>query len=174
MAKHRLLLAVCALLSSTLMAAETPVITPGVGADGLRVGVSTEQDVIAKYGAQFEKIKHLEYSYQLKYPELGMSFYYCQQDPDKKLFTIEYLRGSTNDGIVIGRSTMAEVQKRQGQSEDYQGCDEGLCLYSYDTAHYYIKDATENSAPDKQTIVEIDVKPSGFQSCDSDDAQKTE
>lgn len=180
MAKYHLLLVTCTLIFSGSITAQTqppsppgPVITAGVGAEGIRVGVSTVQDVIAKYGTQYEKIKHEAYSYQLKYPELGMSFYYCQQDPDKKLFTIEYLRGSTSDGIVIGKSTIADVQQRQGLSEDYLTCDGELCLYSYrdDSTHYYTKNKAEDVAPAKQTIVEIDVKPVGFQSCDIDDAK---
>lgn len=153
-------------LSTGIAQSENIVVSPGNGAEGIQVGQSTEQDVVTKYGNQYQKIKHLNYSYQLKYPELDMSFYYCQNDPLKKLFTIEYLQGSTNDGIIIGKSTLADVQNLHKEIKDYTDCDSGLCAYQYDGITYFTKDSPETDSA-RLTIIEIDVQPLSFKDCDS-------
>ncbi|MFV0389531.1 MAG: hypothetical protein ACK5NT_12345 [Pyrinomonadaceae bacterium] len=93
------------------------VATAGVGVDGIRVGKSTRSDVIKKFGKNFSVIKNGAYSYQLKYKN-GISFYYCQKDKVQQIFDIEmrapYLV-RTKKGIVLSKSTVADVRKAYGK-----------------------------------------------------------
>lgn len=54
----------------------------GIG-DNIVVGRSTRSDVLAAYGEMHELINHNKYSYQMRYSDLGVSFYYCQADVEK-------------------------------------------------------------------------------------------
>ncbi len=91
----------------------------GVGFDGLRIGKSTRSDVIRKYGRNFRTNRHGRYSVQMIYPG-GMSFYYCRKDRQQEVFDIELrapARVKTANGIVLSKSTIAEVKKIYGKAK---------------------------------------------------------
>jgi hypothetical protein len=100
-------------------------IKEGVGVGGVKVGISTQKEVEAKYGKDYKLIKYKKYSAQMLYKEKGLSFYFCQSDKKKEIFVIEIKRpfvGKTNRGVQIGTSTRKEVEKLYGSgNKKYRG-----------------------------------------------------
>lgn len=102
-------------------------ITEGVGIEGLVVGKSTADDVSKKFGKSYKWIVNKKYSFQMTYPERGLSFYICQSDTKKQIFDIEIrqpYKGKTTKGIVPGQSTVEDVHKAYGKRKsglEYRG-----------------------------------------------------
>lgn len=111
------------ILSVTLLVQpQTPpvYVTAGIGVDGVAVGYSTKNTVTARYGDQYQLVEHKQYSYEMKYEELGMSFWYRFADPQQKIFAISAWpksRAFTAGGIVVGRSTLKDVFDAYGKAE---------------------------------------------------------
>lgn len=96
-------------------------INDGDGVLGISVNVSTAEDVTSQFGAPPKMIKHHEYSNEMKYAKLGLSFYYCQNDPNRHIFVINIKKpfeGTTSRGVVIGRSSFEEVKSLYGDPRD--------------------------------------------------------
>ena len=129
-------LAALALASATAAWAQKPKPTPtpktaktspkvkvlqeGVGLDGIKVGKSTADDVIKKFGKNYKLVKYKKYSAQLVYPG-GISFYYCQSEKKRTIFDIELrapFQAKTSRGIVLSKSTLEDVYKIYGKSKD--------------------------------------------------------
>jgi hypothetical protein len=100
-------------------------IKEGEGVKGFKVGITSLKDVEAKLGKPDERRKHKKYSNELKYKDLGLSFYACQSDKKQRIFVIEIKRpfvGKTARGIQIGTSTRKEVEKLYGSgNKKYRG-----------------------------------------------------
>ncbi len=97
---------------------EYKIVKEGTGLEGIVDGKSTMQDVIDKFGKNYRWIVHKKYSYQMAYPN-GLSFYICQSDKKKEVFDIEIkppYKAKTSRGIVLGKSTVEDVQKTYGKS----------------------------------------------------------
>lgn len=95
-------------------------ITEGESLDSINIGKSTMDDVIAIYGTDYKLIKHREYSYEMVYKNLGLSFYSCQNDPNKEIFTIDIqtpFKATTAKGIILGESTFDDVFRAYGKWE---------------------------------------------------------
>jgi len=95
-------------------------ITEGESLDSINIGKSTMDDVIAIYGVDYKLIKHREYSYEMVYKNLGLSFYSCQNDPNKEIFSIDIqapFKATTAKGIVLGESTFDDVFRAYGKWE---------------------------------------------------------
>jgi len=103
------------------------VIREGVGIEGIVVGKSTMDDVVKKFGRNYNWITNKKYSYQMIYPKLGLSFYICQTDKRKEIFVIEIkspYRAKTSRGVVLGQSTVEEIEKIYGKLKsglEYRG-----------------------------------------------------
>lgn len=96
------------------------VITEGESLDSINIGKSTMDDVIAFYGADYKLIKHREYSYEMVYKNLGLSFYSCRNDPNKEIFTIDIqapFKATTAKGIILGESTFEDISRVYGKWE---------------------------------------------------------
>jgi hypothetical protein len=94
------------------------VIREGVGVEGIVVGKSTMTDVEKKFGKDYDWITNKKYSYQMTYAKLGLSFYICQADKRKEIFVIEIkppYRGKTSRNVVLGQSTLADIEKAYGK-----------------------------------------------------------
>lgn len=101
------------------------IIIDGHGIETFVIDETRAKDVIKKLGRQFTEIKHKEYSVQLYYQDLGVSFYYMQGDNTKEIFSIVFskpFKGRTSKGIVLGQSTMEDVVKIYGEP-DWSTCD---------------------------------------------------
>jgi hypothetical protein len=56
-------------------------VAAGFGIDGITVGYSTKNSVTSKYGDDYALIEHNHYSYEIRYRDTGMSFWYRYEDP---------------------------------------------------------------------------------------------
>jgi hypothetical protein len=101
------------------LAAQKPnVVKEGVGIEGIAVGKSTMDDVVKKFGRDYNWITNKKYSYQMTYAKLGLSFYICQADKRREIFVIEIkspYRAKTSRGVVLGQSTVEEIEKTYGK-----------------------------------------------------------
>ncbi|HEX8370819.1 MAG TPA: hypothetical protein VF604_19895 [Pyrinomonadaceae bacterium] len=99
----------------------------GFGLPGIIVGKSTMDDVIKKFGRDYNWITNKKYSYQMTYAKLGLSFYICQADKRKEVFVIEIkspYRAKTSRGVVLGQSTVEDIEKIYGKLKaglEYRG-----------------------------------------------------
>jgi hypothetical protein len=93
----------------------------GVGVEGIIVGRSKMSDVAGKFGKDYKWTVHKKYSYSMSYPKLGLAFYICQSDPKKEIFDIEMrapFQVRTARGIVLGKSTVDDIERIYGKSKD--------------------------------------------------------
>lgn len=87
-------------------------LSEGLGVGRIYVGHSTPDDVASVYGKTFETVEHGAYSYEMRYASLGLSFWYCRADMQKRIFDINAVspfNGFTARGIVLGKSTLRDV-----------------------------------------------------------------
>lgn len=131
------------------------IVKEGVGFNGIAVGKSTIKDVEKKFGKGYKLIKHKKYSTQMQYPN-GLSFYACQSDKNGEIFDIEIkqpYKVKTSKGIVLGKSTLEDINKIYGKSKDgleYRG-----------VSFFY------SNFKGKKTVTVIDiVENSGIRQCD--------
>src|SRR4051812_12408281 len=92
----------------------------GIGIDGVAVGYSTMETVAARYGKEFRLVEHGTYSYEMDYADLGFSFWYRHEDPQKKIFCITLkppCQCFTARGILVGKSTIQDVFNAYGESK---------------------------------------------------------
>lgn len=92
-------------------------IQEGVGIGNTLVDKSTRQDVTANLGDGFRLVAHGDYSCEMVYDTLGLSFFYLQKDDRQTIFSIHIaapFQGATTRGIVLGRHTMHDVVKVYG------------------------------------------------------------
>ncbi len=127
----------------------------GVGIENLRVGVSTMADVVKKFGKNYKSSNYGKYSTAISYPKFGLAFYMCQADKNKQIFDIEIrapYQVKTGKGIVLGKSTLQDIEKIYGKSKDgleYRG-----------VSFYYA------NVKGKKTVTVIDiVENSGIRQC---------
>lgn len=127
----------------------------GKGMSGITIGKSTMDDVINKFGKEYKWIENKKYSYQMNYYKLGLAFYICQSDKKKQIFVIEIkspYKAKTSKGIILGKSTLEDVQKKYGKLDsgtEYRG-----------VSFYY------NRIGGKKIISEIDITEStGIRQC---------
>ncbi len=128
----------------------------GVGIENLRVGNSTMADVVKKFGKNYQTKKFGAYSTAISYPKLGLAFYMCQEDKRKQIFDIEIrapYKVKTGKGIILGKSTLQDIEKTYGKSKDgleYRG-----------VSFYYA------NFKGKKTVTVIDiVENSGIRQCE--------
>ena len=133
------------------------VVKEGVGFNGIRVGVSTQADVVKKFGKNYTLKTHKKYSYQMVYPG-GLSFYMCQSDKRKQIFDIELrapFEAQTSKGIILSTSTLEDIYKIYGKNK------EGGLQYR-GVSFFYVKSKGKNTV----TVIDI-VENSGIRQCDS-------
>ena len=117
-AKTVLILTVVFLLVVVSRAQSESTVYEGRAFGTIKVGESTESDVIAAHGVEYKLIKHGSYSFEMLYKDLGLEFYYCAADPRKEIFAIEFetpTHVATSKGVRLGLSTMDDVFKAYGK-----------------------------------------------------------
>lgn len=131
------------------------IIKEGKGMNGITIGRSTMDDVIKKFGKEYKWIVNKKYSFQMNYYKLGLAFYICQSDKRKQIFVMEMkspYKAKTSKGIIMGKSTLEDVQKKYGKLKsgtEYRG-----------VSFYY------NKVDGKNIISEIDItENSGIRQC---------
>lgn len=182
MAKQFLLVAVLGIsivVPPLLFAGEnkTPVITEGLGTGDIVVGRSNADDVISKYGKKYALENNEGYSSQLTYKKSGLSFYYCANDSAKKIFLIEFKKGSTAKGIIVGKSRLKDLSELYGEPAEI-GQSEGFWIYQYTGIQFYFrilpgnKKDEEDSVSSDARITDADVVPNDTPSNFCDDSVK--
>lgn len=127
----------------------------GIGIDGIRVGKSTFDDAIKKYGKNYQTKKYGKYSTAIIYPKLGLAFYTCQSDKKREIFDIEMrapFQVKTSKGIVLGKSTLEDIHRIYGKNKEgleYRG-----------VSFFYAKVRGKNIV----TVIDI-VENSGIRQC---------
>lgn len=133
------------------------VIKEGSGIDGIVVGKSTAADVVKKYGKVYRWEINKKYSFQMTYPDKGLSFYMCQNDQREQIFLIEIkapFKGKTSKGVTLAKSTKEETEKIYGRPKDG---------FEYPGIHFYY-----NRYGKKNLITEIDIiEKTGLRQCDA-------
>lgn len=131
------------------------VVKEGKGMNGITIGRSTMDDVVKKFGKEYKWIVNKKYSFQMNYYKLGLAFYICQSDKRKQIFVMEMkapYKAKTSKGIIMGKSTLEDVQKKYGKLKsgtEYRG-----------VSFYY------NKVDGKNIISEIDItENSGIRQC---------
>lgn len=131
-------------------------IKEGSGIDGIVVGKSTSADVIKKYGKVYRWEVNKKYSFQMTYPDRGLSFYMCQNDKKEQIFLIEIkapFKGKTSKGVTLAKSTKEETEKLYGKPKDG---------FEYPGIHFYY-----NRYGKKNLITEIDIiEKTGLRQCE--------
>lgn len=144
-------------------------ITEGVGVESIVVGKSTKEDILKKYGSDFKIVKHNEYSLEIVYEKIGLSFYYCQQDPNAEIFVIEVeppYRGRTSKGIVMGKSTREDVVKAYlGRRVAVDETLKEMSEMEFEGIQFYFGKKSERD--NKEVVIGIDViERTGLRQCD--------
>ena len=127
--------------ASNISSPQSEAITEGVGISGIIVGKSTMSDVVAAYGGGFKLVEHNKYSYEAKYKDLGLSFYYCYDDEEKKIFSINIkppCHGITSKGIIVGNSTLQDVFDLYGKAEPYTTIVQETWVFKYQGIEFHI------------------------------------
>ncbi len=120
-------------IKSSEKSQKTNVAVEGVGIEGVKVGKSTKSEIEKKLGKNYKWITNKKYSYQMTYPN-GVSFYFCQAEKQPQVFDIEMrspYEVKTSRGVVLRKSTLAEVEKIYGKAQTglrYRGIE-----FYYDT-----------------------------------------
>jgi len=143
---------------ATKTTSKVKIVKEGVGFDGIVVGRSTQADIVKKFGKDYTLKTHKKYSFQMIYPG-GLSFYICQSDKKKQIFDIELrapFEAKTSRGITLGKSTLEDIRKIYGKTEDgglqYRG-----------VSFFYAKSRGKNVV----TVIDI-VEKTGIRQCDQE------
>lgn len=140
-------------------------VAAGLGIDGITVGYSTKNSVTSKYGDDYALIEHNHYSYEIRYRDTGMSFWYRYEDPEQRIFSIGLRpesRAFTGQGIVVGRSSLQDVFNAYGKSESSTTSAEETWFFEYPGIKFHIehKSSDKSVVPEKllkRRIIEITI-----------------
>ena len=140
-------------------------VAAGLGIDGITVGYSTKNSVTSKYGDDYVLIEHNHYSYEIRYRDTGMSFWYRYEDPEQKIFSIALRpesRAFTGRGIVVGRSSLKDVFNAYGKSEFHTTSAEETWFFEYQGIKFHIeyKSSDKSLVPEKlikRRVIEIEI-----------------
>lgn len=83
----------------------------GVSIDENIVNLTTSQMIVEKYGEPDEKFNHNNFSYELKYRSLGLSFFFKQKDPIQLIYLMMangHMKCETETGLIFDRRLSME------------------------------------------------------------------
>lgn len=93
----------------------------GVSIDKNIVNLTTSQMIVEKYGEPDATVNHNNFSYELNYKNLGLSFFYKQNDPVQLIYLMMATgqkRCETDTGLIFDRSlTMEKVISDYGMGD---------------------------------------------------------
>ncbi|KPK90508.1 MAG: hypothetical protein AMJ88_15990 [Anaerolineae bacterium SM23_ 63] len=119
----------------------SPILQEGVGVEDIAIGRSSKADVIKSFGDNYYATHLKEYSVEMAYDELGLSFYYLQDDPRELVFSVlakHPFTGRTSKGIGIG-SIMYDVVAIYGKPNYWDAALEGKYTITYNGVHFRIE-----------------------------------
>lgn len=118
-----------AVLSLSFLDETLQVLIPGVGIENyVTIDASTKTEIKTKFGSDFKEVEHYTtqigtgnktlYSTELQYKHQGVSFYFRPgSDTVFALRARSPYKCKTGKGIVLGTSTMQDVQDAYGKTE---------------------------------------------------------
>ncbi len=140
--------------SLTCFGQKTKLVRDGRSIGAIKIGTSTESNVIENYGSQYRLVDHQKYSNEMIYEKTGLSFYYCYNDPKKEIFlvnmTLPY-RAKTSKGIILGKSTLEDVFSVYGSSL------ESTAGFSYPGISFYVAESKVKWTDDKKQTLPANV-----------------
>jgi hypothetical protein len=125
-------------------------ISEGLSVGRIYVGRSTAADVADVYGKTFETVEHGAQPSELRYASLGLSFYYCREDEQKRIVRVEArppFEGFTARGIILGKSTLNDVLKAYGQSEPKSSAANDSWFYAYPGVEFHVEHRDSGDKP---------------------------
>jgi len=140
----------------------------GIGVNGIKVGKSTKNDVIRKFGRDYELVTHGTYSKQLTYEKLGIAVYYCQADKKQTIFVIQLRKPFnvvTSKGVVLGESTVADVKRLYGEPAENEEFALWLTYKGIDFRNVDLRTDEANLLDDEMLINEINIYDFNFKLC---------
>ncbi len=169
-----IVLAAIVLINGVLLINAQELAIEGFGVNGIQVGKSDQNDVIKKFGNDYELVTYGTYSNKLKYKKLGLSFIYCQSNKDQTIFSIEIrepFEAATLKGVVLGKSTVEDVLKLYGKPKFAQEEEPRIWL-DYDGIDFrnvnLETDDDINPLEDESLINEINIYTFDFGLCEGD------
>jgi len=126
---------------SAINSPQSELVIDGVGISWIVVNASTEADVIALYGDDFKLIEHRKYSYEIEYKDLGLSFYYCYCDEEKRIVAILIKApcpGATSKGIIVGQNTLQDVFDLYGKADPRTTTAQKSLFFEYPGINFHI------------------------------------
>jgi hypothetical protein len=141
----------------------------GIGIDGIKVGRTTKKDVIRKFGKDYKSVTHDDYSEQLIYEKSGISVYYCQSDESQTIFAIQLRKpfnAVTSKGIVLEKSTVADVKRLYGKPAENEGAALWLTYKGIDFRSVDLKTDEAVLLSDEMLINEINIYAFDFKPCE--------
>jgi hypothetical protein len=123
-------------------------ISEGLGVGRIYVGRSTAADVADVYGKTSETVEHGAQPAELRYANLGLSFYYCHDDEQKRIVRIEArqpFEGFTARGIILGKSTLNDVIKAYGQTDPKSSPANDSWFYAYPGVEFHVEHSGDKS-----------------------------
>jgi hypothetical protein len=185
-----LTLSICACVGVVSFAQTQEEVVEGESLGNIKIGKSTAEDVQTVYGSNYKLVNHNKYSFEMIYKDLGLSFYYCQADPNKEIFVVEMeapFKVVTKSGIVLGESTFADISRIYGGgTTTYSDADQsGIYFYSTeDIDGDELEDARTQPQTEELTEISdetetaeaetINVERDNAEIDQSDEAEKTE
>jgi len=134
------------------------IIKDGIGILGVLIDQSTVNEVISKFGNDYEVINHKNYSIEYKYNKMGLSFFHKYDDPVKKIFSINAFYpflGRTLKGIELGNSLASDVIKNYGKAKWTTTMEGNTWYLCYPGINFYVeKDNTSARNPNFDYIYE--------------------
>jgi hypothetical protein len=124
-----IILIIAAIGSFSFIDETTNLLIPGVGVEGyVTVNVSTKNEIKVKFGSNGKEVKHYTseietgkkqlYSIELEYKKQGISFYFHpDSDTVFALHVYPPYKGKTSKGIILGTSTMQDVENAYGKTD---------------------------------------------------------
>jgi hypothetical protein len=117
-------------------------ISEGLSVGRIYVGRSTAADVADIYGKTFETVEHGAQAGEMRYASLGLSFYYCHEDEQKRIVRVEArppFEGFTARGIILGESRARDVLKAYGQSDPKSSPANDSWFYAYPGIEFHVE-----------------------------------
>jgi hypothetical protein len=117
-------------------------ISEGLSVGRIYVGRSTAADVADIYGKTFETVEHGAQAGEMRYASLGLSFYYCHEDEQKRIVRVEArppFDGFTARGIVLGESRARDVLKAYGQADPKSSPADDSWFYDYPGIEFHVE-----------------------------------
>jgi hypothetical protein len=129
-------------------------LSEGLGVGKIYVGHSTFDDVVEAYGKGYALVERSGRD-EMRYETLGLSFWYCQDDPQKRIFRVECrapFAGFTARGIVLGKSAVRDVLKAYGQADPKSSGANETWSYEYPGVEFHVEHRDLGDKPTTQLL----------------------